>query len=82
MAISEKVKRAKKGGRNNAPLLCNDIMAGFNWPFVQRATPSSVQQLNSPLFTLVNIQMMEAWPFLPINRAGRDLLEKCYGVVG
>ena len=26
--------------------------------------------------------MMEAWPFLPINRAGRDLLEKCYGIVG
>ena len=26
--------------------------------------------------------MMEAWPFLPINRAGRDLLDKCYSIVG
>ena len=25
---------------------------------------------------------MEAWPFLPINRTGRDLLDKCYSLVG
>ena len=47
-----KSKKGKKGGgRNNAPLVCNDIMAAFNWPFVQRCVELRATIKLSPIYT-------------------------------
>ena len=37
--------------RNNAPLPCNDIMAGFNWPFVKRHAELCATIKLSPIYT-------------------------------